>query len=134
MAARVVGVLVVLGCLIGTGVSLVAADGLPLEPDETTRVDEVLDDEARLYLILYSLNGDGKVDYVTGRRIEEQGRTEFGNPVYFTPKFPFFYWWNHTLWADPEQDGVNGNEIVYQENVVFDKSRYKPCQFNGQPC
>lgn len=42
--------------------------------------------------------------------------------------------WNYTLWADPKQDGVNGNETVYQENVVFDRSRYKPCQFNGQPC
>jgi hypothetical protein len=29
---------------------------------------------------------------------------------------------------------VNGNERVYQENVEFDSSRYKPCTFNGQPC
>ena len=107
---------------------------LPLEPDETTRVDEVLDNESRLYLMLYSLKGDGKVDYVTGRRVEEQVRSEFGNPVYYTARFPLFYWWNHILWSDPEQDGVNGNETVYQEHIEFDRTRYKPCLFNGQLC
>lgn len=107
---------------------------LPVEPDETTRVDELFDNESGLYLMLYSLSGDGRVDYVTGRRIREQLRSEYGNPVYFAARFPYFYWWNHTLWADPEQDGVNGNEVTYQENVEFDRSRYKPCLFNGQPC
>jgi len=29
---------------------------------------------------------------------------------------------------------VNGNERVYQENIDFDLSRYKPCTFNGQAC
>jgi hypothetical protein len=58
----------------------------------------------------------------------------YGNPVYYTEKFPLFYWWNHTMWNDPEQDGVNGNERVYQENIDFDRSRYKPCVFNGQNC
>jgi hypothetical protein len=111
-----------------------AGSPLPAEPDESTRVDEVLDNESRLYLILYSLKGDGKVDYVTGRRILEQIRNEFDNPVYSTARFPFFYWWNHILWVDQEQDGVNGNEVVYQENIDFDRTRYKPCLFNGQPC
>jgi len=105
-----------------------------VEPDEATRVDELLDNESQMYLMLYSLNSDGKVDYVTGRRVQEQVRSEFGNPVYYAARFPFFYWWNHTLWVDQEQDGVNGNEAVYQENVDFDQSRYKPCLFNGQPC
>ncbi len=31
-------------------------------------------------------------------------------------------------------DGVNGNERVYQEDLDFDVSRYKPCVFNGQKC
>jgi len=111
-----------------------AGSPLPVEPDETTRVDELLDNESGLYLMLYSLKSDGKVDYVTGRRIREQLRNEFGNPIYYAARFPFFYWWNHMLWSDPEQDGVNGNEVVYQENVDFDRTRYKPCQFNGQLC
>lgn len=109
-------------------------DKLPAEPDENTRLDELYDHEARLFLFLYSLKGNGEVDYVVGRFVREHTRGEYGNPVYYTEAFPMFYWWNHTMWSDPEQDGVNGNERVYQENVEFDKSRYKPCLFNGQPC
>jgi hypothetical protein len=107
---------------------------LPSEPDLSTRVEELYDHEARLFLMLYSLRGNGQVDYVTGRLVQEYARSNYGNPVYQTEAFPLFYWWNHTMWNDPEQDGVNGNERVYQENVDFDISRYKPCTFNGQPC
>jgi hypothetical protein len=111
-----------------------AKDVLPIEPDVSTRIDELYDHEARLFLILYSLKGDGQVDYVTGRMVQEYARSNFGNPVYQTEVHPLFYWWNHIMWNDPEQDGVNGNERVYQENVEFDVTRYKPCTFNGQPC
>ncbi|TLY17274.1 MAG: hypothetical protein E6K69_02420 [Nitrospirae bacterium] len=111
-----------------------AYEHLPAEPDENSRVDELYDHESRMFLMLYSLKGNGEVDYVTGRMVQEHARSNYGNPVYYTEKFPLFYWWNHTMWNDPEQDGVNGNEKVYQENVDFDRSRYKPCVFNGQPC
>ncbi|WP_447972822.1 hypothetical protein [Nitrospira sp. Kam-Ns4a] len=115
--------------------SLASANGtLPPEPDEDTRIEELYDHEARMFLFLYSLKGNGEVDYVTGRMVEEHARSHYGNPVYYTERYPLFYWWNHTLWNDPERDGVNGNERVYQENIDFDKSRYKPCVFNGQPC
>lgn len=107
---------------------------LPVEPDENTRVDELYDHEARLFLMLYSLKGNGEVDYVTGRLVEENARSHYGNPVYYTEPYPLFYWWNHTMYNDPERDGVNGNERVYQENIDFDKSRFKPCTFNGQSC
>jgi hypothetical protein len=109
-------------------------EALPVEPDVNTRVDELYDHEARLFLMLFSLKGDGEVDYVTGRLVQDYARSNFGNPVYQTEVHPLFYWWDHTMWNDPEQDGVNGNERVYQENVEFDISRYKPCAFNGQPC
>jgi hypothetical protein len=107
---------------------------LPVEPDESMRVDEQYDHEGRMFLLLYSLKGDGVVDYITGRMVQEHARSHYGNPVYYTEKYPLFYWWNHTMWNDPEQDGVNGNERVYQENIDFDVSRFKPCVFNGQPC
>lgn len=107
---------------------------LPVEPDLSSRVDELYDHEARLFIMLYSLEGNGHVDYITGRLVQEYGRSNYGNPVYQTEAQPLFYWWNHTMWNDPEQDGVNGNERVYQEGVEFDISRYKPCLFNGQPC
>ena len=109
-------------------------ENLPIEPDENLRVDELYDHEARMFLMLFSLRGNGEVDYVTGRMVQEHARSHYGNPVYYTKKFPLFYWWNHTMWNDPEEDGVNGNEKVYQENVDFDRTRYKPCLFNGQPC
>lgn len=109
-------------------------DILPVEPDISTRIEEHYDHEARLFLMLFSLKGNGQVDYVTGRLVQEYARSNYGNPVYQTEANPLFYWWNHTMWNDPEQDGVNGNERVYQEQVDFDISRYKPCTFNGQAC
>ena len=107
---------------------------LPPEPEETTRLDEIYDQESRLFLSLYSLKGDGEVDYITGRTVQGHIRSSYGNPVYYLPEHPIFYWWNHTMWNDPSLDGVNGNELVYQEDIDFDMSRYKPCLFNGQPC
>lgn len=87
-----------------------------------------------MVLFLYSLKGTEEIDYVVGRKVWEHQRSVFGNPVYYHEAYPLFYWWNHTMWNDPEQDGVNGNELVYEEDVDFDVSRYKPCVFNGQPC
>ncbi len=109
-------------------------DPLPIEPDLNSRLDELYDHEARLFIMLYSLHGDGKVDYITGRLVQEYTRSNYGNPVYYTEQYPLFYWWDHTMFNDPDQDGVNGNERVYQENIEFDIARYKPCLFNGQPC
>ncbi|MGB0909886.1 MAG: hypothetical protein ACPGYT_05945 [Nitrospirales bacterium] len=107
---------------------------IPTEPDEDSRLEEIYDHESRMVMFLYSLNGDGKVDYVTGRKVQHNQRSEYGNPVYYLESYPLFYWWNHAMWNDPEQDGVNGNEKLYAENTEFDISRYKPCLFNGQPC
>ena len=105
-------------------------DPLPIEPDLNSRLDELYDHEARLFIMLYSLHGDGKVDYITGRLVQEYTRSNYGNPVYYTEPYPLFYWWDHTMFNDPDQDGVNGNERVYQENIEFDIARYKPCLFN----
>jgi len=107
---------------------------LPTEPDEDTRLEEIYDHEAQMIIFLYSLKGTDEVDYVVGRKVWEHQRSVYGNPVYLHEAYPLFYWWNHTMYNDPEQDGVNGNELVYQEEVDFDPSRYKPCLFNGQRC
>jgi hypothetical protein len=135
MDAHVVRLVLTIVCAVGVAsASPVAGGSLPPEPDVSARVDELYDSESRLYLFLYSLKGDGTVDYVAGRFVREHVRSEYGNPVYDTERFPMFYWWNHALWADRDQDGVNGNETVYKEDVDFDRSRYKPCMFNGQVC
>ena len=107
---------------------------LPIEPDEETRLEEIYDHESRMVMFLYSLKGTDTVDYVVGRKVWEHQRSSYGNPVYYVESYPLFYWWNHTMYNDPEQDGVNGNELVYKEETDFDASRYKPCLFNGQPC
>ncbi|MEC9005570.1 MAG: hypothetical protein VX564_01425 [Nitrospirota bacterium] len=107
---------------------------LPVEPDEETRLEEIYDHESRMVMFLYSLKGTDTVDYVVGRKVWEHQRSSYGNPVYYVESYPLFYWWNHTMYNDPEQDGVNGNELVYKEETDFDASRYKPCSFNGQPC
>ena len=81
-------------------------DPLPIEPDLNSRLDELYDHESRMFIMLYSLHGDGKVDYVTGRLVQEYTRSNYGNPVYYTDQYPLFYWWNHTMFNDPDQDGV----------------------------
>lgn len=124
----------ILAIILGFFLPAWSKETLPVEPDESMRVDEQYDHEGRMLLMLYSLKGDGSVDYVTGRMVQEHTRSHYGNPVYYTEQFPLFYWWNHTMWNDPEQDGVNGNERVYQENIDFDVTRFKPCLFNGQRC
>ncbi|MGH8864983.1 MAG: hypothetical protein ACREVZ_10140 [Burkholderiales bacterium] len=127
----------VCACLLLSFIGVPAAaskDNLPVEPDTNLRVDEIYDHEARLFIMLYSLKGNGVVDYITGRSVVEYTRSNYGNPVYYTESQPLFFWWNHTMWNDPERDGVNVNERVYQENIEFDLSRYKPCTFNGQLC
>lgn len=113
---------------------VIGETGLPVEPNEETRIDEIYDHETSMILFLYSLKGDGKADYITGRKVWEHQRSVYGNPVYYFENYPLFYWWNHQLWNDPLQDGVNGNEQLYADNIDFDASRYKPCLFNGQPC
>ncbi|GKS58068.1 hypothetical protein YTPLAS18_15950 [Nitrospira sp.] len=107
---------------------------LPHEPDYDARVEEIYDQEARMFIILYSLGDNGQIDYITGRLVLEQSHNLYGNPVYATNEHPLFYWWNHVMWNDPEMDGVNGNERVYQRHIDFDLTRYAPCRFNGHNC
>src|SRR5207245_11234680 len=89
MRTRLVSLVLMIVCVVGiTSASHVAAGSLPLEPDVTTRVDELYDSESRLYMFLYSLTWDGMVDYVAGRFVREHARSEYGNPVYDTERFP----------------------------------------------
>src|SRR6266849_10680016 len=89
MRTRLVSLVLMIVCVVGiTSASHVAAGSLPFEPDVSTRVDELYDSESRLYLFLYSLKGDGTVDYITGRFVRELARSEYCNTVYDTERFP----------------------------------------------
>ncbi|MCZ6780092.1 MAG: hypothetical protein O7C73_00435, partial [Nitrospirae bacterium] len=128
MRKSTVGMLVaVIGLAVVAPPAAWTTETLPVEPELTLRLDEHYDHESHMFLMLFSLKGDGEVDYVTGRMVQKHMRSHYGNPVYYTEPFPLFYWWNHTLWNDPTEDGVNGNERVYQENIEFDVTRFKPC-------
>ena len=98
---------------------------LPPEPSQDFILEEIYDNEAALVIFTYSLKHDGVVDYVTGRKVVSWRVNDYGHGVYDIERFPVFYWYDRTLWRDMEADGVNGNEIVYMENVRFDRLRYK---------
>ena len=67
--------------------------------------------------------------------VKDHTRSNYGNPVHATPSnFRCSIGGITPMFNDPEQDGVNGNELVYQENIEFDIAPYKPFVFNGQPC
>ena len=77
----------VCACLLLSALGAPAAlskDNLPVEPDTNLRVDEIYDHESRLFIMLYSLKGNGVVDYITGRSVMEHARSNYGNPVYYT--------------------------------------------------
>src|SRR2546427_12989584 len=94
MRALLVSLVLMSVCVLGlTSASHGAAGSLPLEPDVSTRVDELYDSESRLYLFLYSLKGDGTVDYITGRFVRQHARSEQGHPVDGTEGVPMFHWW-----------------------------------------
>jgi hypothetical protein len=89
---------------------------LPVEPELATRLDELYDHEARLFIMLYSLKGNGQVDYVTGRLVQEYARSNYGNPIYQTEESRSFTG-GCTMWNDPEQDGERQRARV-SEHVI----------------
>jgi hypothetical protein len=97
----------------------------PPEPPQDQVIEEIYDNEAGLVIFTYSLNRDGVVDYVTGRKVLTWKVNDYGHGVYDIETFPVFYWYDRALWRDMESDGINGNEIVYMENVTFDRRRYR---------
>jgi hypothetical protein len=97
----------------------------PPEPPQDQAIEEIYDNEAGLVIFTYSLNRDGVVDYVTGRKVLTWKVNDYGHGVYDMERFPVFYWYDHSLWRDMESDGINGNETIYMENVNFDRLRYR---------
>jgi hypothetical protein len=97
----------------------------PPEPPQEQVIEELYDNEAGLVIFTYSLNRDGVVDYVTGRKVITWKVNDYGHGVYDMELFPVFYWYDRALWRDMDSDGINGNEIIYMENVTFDRLRYR---------
>ena len=117
-------------------------DDIPKEPgwrDPAYRGWEVLSIPG-LISTYYDLDLDGKLDYMVTRKITRKASSEeidmaqaielaeydhqavyFSNPViYFASKYPLFYCKGldyrkncRNIWVDISEDGLNGNEEVY---------------------
>jgi hypothetical protein len=115
---------------------------IPIEPDITSPeyVDWNLLPNG-LAIFNFDLDMDGRVDYITSRRIKPSGQGEAKTQTdaqdeannwshslflyYFDSalgswrwlaieRHPLFYRWNGQLYIDPEEDSINGNEQLYE--------------------
>ena len=97
---------------------------LPLIPAVEFRVAEVFDNRLDLFLELYATKDPQVVDYVTGRKVMRVIVQQNGETAYELAPHPFLIWWGQALWKDPEEDGINGNEVIQEDNVVFHANPY----------
>jgi len=100
---------------------------LPEEPVEYDRreVEAYYDWRNDLFFRRFDMQGTGAADFMTARRTYRVWLNEFGTPVAVTMSFPLFYWVDLNrngefepshgeMWSDPEEDGINGNERLYE--------------------
>ena len=99
---------------------------LPEEPEEfdDREVTAYYDWRNDLFFREFDLNGDGVVNYMTARRTYKVWLDDFGTPVVVTVGSPLFYWLDRNgngefetgqgeMWSDPDEDGITGNERIY---------------------
>jgi hypothetical protein len=97
---------------------------LPLLPAPEFRVAEVFDNRIELWIELYATENPDVVDYATARKVVRVLMNPDGTPGYELAPHPFLIWWGRALWKDPEEDGINGNEVIQEDNVVFHPNPY----------
>jgi len=99
---------------------------IPQEPDEfdDREVKAYYDWRNDLFFREFDMNGSGNVDYMTARRTYKVWLDEFGTPVVITVGSPLFYWVDRNgngkfetskgeMWSDPHEDGITGEERIY---------------------
>lgn len=97
---------------------------LPLLPSPEFRVAEVFDNRLELWIELYATKNPDVVDYATGRKVIRVVTNPDGTPGYELAPHPFLIWWGRALWKDAEEDGINGNEVIQEDNVIFHPNPY----------
>jgi hypothetical protein len=97
---------------------------LPLLPSPEFRVAEVFDNRLELWIELYATKDPNVVDYATGRKVLRTVMNPDGTPGYDLAPHPFLIWWGRALWKDVEEDGINGNEVIQEDNVIFHPNPY----------
>jgi hypothetical protein len=104
-----------------------AGYNLPVEPDEFDRreVEAYYDWRSNLFFRLFDLSGsEGKPTFMTARRTYKVTTSQLGYEVAVTFANPLFYWLDRNgngefepnqdeMWIDIEEDGLNGNEKLY---------------------
>ena len=102
---------------------------IPQEPDEfdDREVKAYYDWRNDLFFREFDMNGSGNVDYMTARRTYKVWLDEFGTPVVITVGSPLFYWVDRNgngefetskgeMWSDPHEDGITGEERLYDSS------------------
>jgi hypothetical protein len=97
---------------------------LPALPSPEFRVAEVFDNRLELWIELYATKDPNVVDYATGRKVLRVIMNPDGTPGYDLAPNPIFIWWGRALWKDPEEDGINGTEVIQEDNVIFHPNPY----------
>lgn len=97
---------------------------LPLLPAPELRVAEVFDNRLELWIELYATKSPDVVDYATARKVMRVVMNPDGTPGYELAPHPFLIWWGRALWKDVEEDGINGNEVIQEDNVIFHPNPY----------
>jgi hypothetical protein len=97
---------------------------LPHVPDADFRIAEVFDNRLELFIELYATKQPGVVDYATGRKVLQIILSPHGETSYELAPHPLLIWWGRALWKDPEEDGINGNEEIQEDNVIFHANPY----------
>jgi hypothetical protein len=97
---------------------------LPLLPSPEFRVAEVFDNRLELWMELYATKNPEVVDYATARKVLRVIMNPDGTPGYELAPHPLFIWWGRALWKDMEEDGINGNEVIQEDNVIFHPNPY----------
>ncbi|TAL12052.1 MAG: hypothetical protein EPO02_02825 [Nitrospirae bacterium] len=97
---------------------------LPLLPAPEFRVAEVFDNRLEMWIELYATKNPEVVDYATARKVLRVIMHPDGTPGYDLAPHPLFIWWGRALWKDVEEDGINGNEVIQEDNVIFHPNPY----------
>ena len=97
---------------------------LPSLPAPEFRVAEVFDNRLEMWIELYATKSPDVVDYATARKVIRVFMKPDGTPGYELAPHPIFIWWGRALWKDAEEDGINGNEVIQEDNVIFHPNPY----------
>ena len=97
---------------------------LPSLPAPEFRVAEVFDNRLEMWIELYATKDPNVVDYATARKVLGVIMNSDGTPGYELAPHPIFIWWGRALWKDMEEDGINGNEVIQEDNVIFHPTPY----------